>query len=177
MWKPSRRRIKARSTISLGFSGLVEAVAAVDIITRQKLETRNRIALILLDSNFEIALKEFVVHRTDLFPPQKYPDGAIQTMFGSVFASSKRFLKKFKSQKALDKAKHYYALRNKLILNVRPVGITDADVNNYRSTIEEILTILFGLGIFRKRETAPLNSGVLQLLRAGVPRRDRGKVF
>ena len=50
-------------------------------------------------------------------------------------------------QKLLHKAKHYYALRNKLhVIHERAtVGITDADVDNYRSTIEQILTILFGL--------------------------------
>lgn len=34
-----------------------------DLIGRQKFETKNRTALILLDSNFEIALKEFIVNR------------------------------------------------------------------------------------------------------------------
>ena len=47
--------------------------------------------------------------------------------------------------KLIEKAKHYYELRNKLIHERATVGITDADVENYRSTIEEILTILFGL--------------------------------
>jgi hypothetical protein len=51
--------------------GLVESMAAVDVITRQGFDTKNRIALILLDSNFEIALKEFIVSRTDLFPAHK----------------------------------------------------------------------------------------------------------
>lgn len=38
--------------------GLVEAFAAIEIVSRQKLQTKSRIALILLDSSFEIALKE-----------------------------------------------------------------------------------------------------------------------
>ena len=37
--------------------GLVESVAALDVVMRQRFQTGNRIALILLDSNFEIALK------------------------------------------------------------------------------------------------------------------------
>src|SRR5690606_6075206 len=40
--------------------GLVESIAAIDILGRQKLETRSRIALLLLDSTFEISLKEFI---------------------------------------------------------------------------------------------------------------------
>jgi hypothetical protein len=61
--------------------GLVEAMGAVDVIERQKFETKNRIALILLDSNFEIALKEFIVHRHDLFPPINFGDAALQKLF------------------------------------------------------------------------------------------------
>jgi len=126
--------------------GLVEAVAAVDIISRQKLQTRNRIALILLDSNFEIALKEFVVHMTRLFPPQNFNDAAIQKMFEKRHRVIEAVSQKIQiPQKLLDKAKHYYGLRNKLVHERATVGITDADVDNYRSTIEQILTILFGL--------------------------------
>jgi hypothetical protein len=45
----------------------------LEIVQKQKFDTKNRIALILLDSNFEIALKEFIVHRPDLFPPHVCP--------------------------------------------------------------------------------------------------------
>lgn len=45
----------------------------------------------------------------------------------------------------LSKAQHYYGLRNKLIHERATVGITDSDVDNYRATIEEILTVLFNL--------------------------------
>lgn len=108
--------------------GLVEAMAAIDIIGRQKLETKNRIALILLDSNFEIALKEFVVHRSDLFPPKQFD---IQQMFERrhqvVNAVSKQITL---PQELLDKAKHYYELRNKLIHERATVSVTDSDVDN-----------------------------------------------
>lgn len=148
--KPHFENLKAKNKTQIHDQpwtlGLVEAIAAVDIITRQKLETQNRIALILLDSNFEIALKEFVVHRTDLFPPQKFPDGVIQTMFEKRFRVIEAVALKITiPKKLLDKAKHYYGLRNKLIHERATVGITGSDVDNYRSTIEEILTILFGL--------------------------------
>ncbi len=45
----------------------------------------------------------------------------------------------------LDKVRHYYGLRNKLIHERATVGITDNDVANYRTTIEEVLSILFKL--------------------------------
>lgn len=128
--------------------GLVEAVAAVTILSRQKLETKNRIALILLDSNFEIALKEFIVHRSDLFPPKTYTDSRIKELFETRHrvideVSSKIDIPK----KLLDKAKHYYVLRNKLIHERATVGITDSDVEYYDDTIREILQILFGLDL------------------------------
>lgn len=126
--------------------GLVEAVAAVDIIARQKLATKNRIALILLDSNFEIALKEFIVHRKDLFPPKDFSDATIREIFDKRHKAIAAVSGKVEiPRKLLAKAEHYYNLRNKLIHERATVGITDVDVENYRSVIEEALTIFFNL--------------------------------
>jgi hypothetical protein len=121
-------------------------MAAVDIIERQRLETRNRIALVILDSNFEIALKEFIVHRDDLFPPHIYDDARIQSLFKNRPQVVREVTSKVTIPKELlDKARHYYGLRNKLIHERATVGITDADVTTYRSTVEKILNILFKL--------------------------------
>lgn len=126
--------------------GLVEAVAAVEIIVRQKLETKNRIALILLDSNFEIALKEFVVHRIDHFPPKQFTNAFIQTLFEDRRKVVAEVSRKVQIPKTLlAKVSHYYSLRNKLIHERATVDITNRDVEIYRDTIEQILTILFGL--------------------------------
>ena len=148
--KPRAEQLKSRNRARIDEQpwtlGLVEAMAAVDIVSRQHLETRNRIALILLDSNFEIALKEFIVHRSDLFPSHKYDDAHI----GAIFKNRSNVIKEV-SQKAnipkkdLDKARHYYGLRNKLIHERATAEVTDADVKTYRSTIEKVMKILFGL--------------------------------
>ncbi len=148
--KPRAEKLKARNKKQLRDKpwtlGLIEAVAAVDIITRQRLETRNRIALILLDSNFEIALKEFIVHRHDLFPPKQYNDTAIQKLFERRHQVIDAITQKVTiPAKLIDKSRHYYALRNKLIHERATVDIADSDVENYRSTIEKILELLFGL--------------------------------
>lgn len=126
--------------------GLVEAISAVEVIRRQRFDTGNRIALILLDSNFEIALKEFIVHRADLFPPRTYNDAYI----GNLFKNRTSVLNEVKAKITLPvphltKATHYYAMRNKLIHERATVGITDADVQTYRVTIEAILKLLFDL--------------------------------
>jgi len=126
--------------------GLVEGLAAVDVIQRQRLQTRNRIALILLDSNFEIALKEFIVHRPDLFPPTVYTDGKIQQLFRKRQDVVDEVTKKFPiPSRLLTTAGHYYLSRNKLIHERATVDVTEEDVDNYRSTIQEVLKILFGL--------------------------------
>lgn len=148
--KPRVEQLKSRNKNQIRDQpwtlGLVEAMGAVEIITRQRLETKNRIALILLDSNFEIALKEFVVHRNDHFPPQQFDDARIRQLFAKrreVIAAVSQ--KVTIPQPLLDKAQHYYNVRNKIIHERATVDITDSDVDNYRSTIEQILTILFKL--------------------------------
>jgi len=126
--------------------GLLEAIAAVDILARQRLDTRNRIALILLDSNFEIGLKEFIVHRADLYPPKQYPDARIRHIFESRAEVIKEVTAHVKIPQAfLDKASHYYALRNKLIHERATVNITDAEVDDYRATVQHVLKLLFKL--------------------------------
>jgi hypothetical protein len=126
--------------------GLVEAIAAVGIVVRQRLETRNRIALLLLDSSFEIALKEFITHRDDLFPARTYTDAHL----AGLFARRSNVLQAVTAQiqippVLLKKAEHYYRVRNKLVHERATVDVTEADINNYKATVEKILKILFGL--------------------------------
>jgi hypothetical protein len=126
--------------------GLIEAMDAVEVITRQRYETGNRIALILLDSNFEISLKEFIAHREDLFPKSQFGKAVIQ----QLFENRSRVITAVVGKVAIPgplliKAKHFYEIRNKLIHERATVEPTDADIKNYRTTIERILKILFRL--------------------------------
>ena len=126
--------------------GLVEAIAAVDIITRQKLQTRNRIALMLLDSNFEIALKEFIVHRTDLFHPTVYTEGKLKQLFKNRDDVLQDLVGKVPlDPQLLKRAKHFYATRNKLIHERATIMIPDQDIDNYRAVVESVLNTLFQL--------------------------------
>jgi hypothetical protein len=150
--KPRAEKLKSRNKTQIKNQpwtlGLVEAMAAVEIISRQKLETKNRTALILLDSNFEIALKEYIVHRTDLFPASQFGDAAITKLFKSrTDVISTVTSKTAIPQKLLDKASHYYGLRNKLIHERATVGIADSDIENYRATVAAILKLLFKLHV------------------------------
>jgi Histidine kinase-, DNA gyrase B-, and HSP90-like ATPase len=127
--------------------GLVEAIAATDVILKQRFDTKNRIALILLDSSFEIALKEFIVHRQDLFPPATYTDAYIANLFRNrtnVVNAVKQAVPSI-PQVHIDKARHFYLMRNKIVHERASVGVTDNDVASYRETVEAVLQVLFNL--------------------------------
>ena len=129
--------------------GLIEAIAAVDVVRRQPFQTKNRHALILLDSTFEIALKEFIVHRTDLFPPQQFGEKQLIELFGN----RREVIKVLKTHvpsinpNLLERAQHYYNLRNKLIHERATVDVLDFDIRNYRSVMQQVLQLLFGLDV------------------------------
>jgi len=126
--------------------GLIEAMGLVDLIERQKYETKNRAALILLDSNFEIALKEFIVNRKDLFPPHKWGNVQLITLFNSRSNVINEVQKhaKFPTE-VLGKINFYYSLRNSFIHQRASVSVTDGQLADYRRTIERVLKKLFGV--------------------------------
>lgn len=122
--------------------GLVEAIAAVDLIRRQKFQTKNRIALLLLDSSFEIALKEFIVHT------EGFDLGG--RSYEQVFSRRESVIKVIQQQQTIDrvtlrKIRHYYDKRNKLVHEEATQDPTDEDVANYEETVQEILTQLFNI--------------------------------
>lgn len=127
--------------------GLVDAMIIVDALARVKVETRNRAALILLDSNFEIALKEYIVTNKKSFSPQSYTDKQIKGILGqrtTVIKEVQAKVPKFSPSMAT-KAEFYYGLRNKLIHERTTVPINDRQIEDYRKLIETLLKILFGL--------------------------------
>lgn len=127
--------------------GLVDAMVMVDALSRVKVETRNRAALILLDSNFEIALKEYIVTNKKAFPPQAYPNKQIKGILSqrtTVIREVQAKVPKFTDAMAT-KADFYYGLRNQLIHERTTVPINDRQIEDYRKLIENILKLLFGL--------------------------------
>lgn len=148
--KPRAEHYKAKNEVVLERNpwtlGLVESLAMVDVTERQRFETKNRISLILLDSTLEIALKEFIVHRQDLFPLPEYNSAGIQKLFAQRHLVTAAILKKMPVLKPqLDAANHYYTLRNKLIHERATVDVTNSDIKNYRRTVERVLNSLFDL--------------------------------
>lgn len=127
-------------------TGLVEAFDAIDIIERQNLDTKNRFALILLDSNFEIALKEFIVNRPKLFPPYEFTNAKISALFEKRTEVIKLVRTKVAiPDELIDKANYYYNVRNTLTHQRATVNPTDGDIRGYRGVVQQLLSILFDL--------------------------------
>jgi hypothetical protein len=148
--KPRTERYKANNRVQIQNMpwtlGLVESLAMVDVVERQRFQTKNRISLILLDSTFEIALKEFIVHRNDLFPPAQYNDAEIARLFSRRHQVTTAILEKRPALRPLvETANHYNMMRNKLIHERATVDVTDSDIKNYRMTVERLLNSLFDL--------------------------------
>ena len=119
----------------------------VDAVKRVKVETRNRAALILLDSNFEIALTEFIVTNKVAFPPKAYGDKQIKAILGQRTTLIREVQGKVAglTSAMVTKAEFYYGLRNKLIHERTTVPISDREVEDYRQLVEGVLKLLFGL--------------------------------
>jgi hypothetical protein len=126
--------------------GLVEAIDAIDILERSPLETKNRISLILLDSNFEIALKEFIVHRKDLFPAREFTDSRLTSLFKNRTDVIKTVRDKVRiPDELINLANHYYEMRNKLTHERATVDVLPDDIRKYRAVVEGVLHTLFDL--------------------------------
>jgi len=122
--------------------GLYEGVIAADLITKQRLEQKNRIALIVLDSTLEIAFKEYLVNESGT----TYNDAKLLSIFNnrlSVHDEVKRYVR-IKAE-TWKKIEHYYRLRCKLVHERVTVGINDDQVRDFREVVETVLGKLYKL--------------------------------
>jgi len=124
--------------------GLYEGVIAADIIVNHKrLEQKNRIALIVLDSTLEIAFKEYLVNESGT----TYSNSRLLSMFGDRTQVHNEIKKHKKSISAATWGKivYYYNLRCKLVHEKATVGVHDDDIKDFRTVVEAILKKLFKL--------------------------------
>lgn len=122
--------------------GLYEGIIAADLISKQHLEQRNRIAFIVLDSTLEIAFKEYLVNESGGI----YSDAKLLSIFSrrtSVYDEIKRYVDiKADIWKKID---HYYHLRCKFVHERATVGINDSQIDDFRQVVEGILAKLYKL--------------------------------
>lgn len=123
-------------------TGLYESLISVDWVLKQKLEQRNRIALLLLDSTLEIAFKEFLVNESGKF----YPDQQLPKLFAKrhlvhqeVEANSSI------SQAMWKKIKFFYQMRCQLIHQRATVAISDTQIDVFREVAQYVMKKLFAV--------------------------------
>jgi histidine kinase/DNA gyrase B/HSP90-like ATPase len=126
--------------------GLYEAIILGDNLINSNFESKNRFALIILDSTLEIAMKEYLVHVV-----------AKKTVIGSsrlitmlqnrtqVEAEVKNYLGSKVPQTDWVLIDHYYKMRCNLIHQVSTADVKDSDIEKHRAVVEKVLGILFKL--------------------------------
>lgn len=120
--------------------GAVEADIAVEVIQKQRLDQKNRLALILLDSSLEIAFKDFLVNESG----HHYNDAELVSLFSARHRVESE-VKKYISieDHVWSKLKFYYGLRCKLVHERSSVGIGDSDIDEFRAIVQAVLSKLF----------------------------------
>ena len=123
--------------------GIFETIIAVDLLFKQKLEQKNRICLILLDSILEIAFKEYLVNDSGI----QYSDQHLQQIFSQRTQVQLEVSKSKKNISFTDwkKIDYYYKMRCKLVHERASVQISDYQVEDYREIVEDVLRELFAL--------------------------------
>jgi hypothetical protein len=124
--------------------GLYESIAAVELILKQKFEQRNRIAIVLLDSTLEIALKDYLVNESGRYYTSETLTELFQRSRHHVQSEVKQYAKGI-DEATWKKISFYNNMRNRLIHERAGAGISDREVRDYLVTVEEVLGQLFGL--------------------------------
>ena len=123
--------------------GLYEGIIGAHTLRYQKkLTTKNRQALILIDSAVEIAMKDFLVHESGHY----YTDDEL----AKIMKSRHQVVTEVKKYKAFStdlwkKLSWFYALRCKLVHERATAEISDAHIDDFTSVAETILHELHGL--------------------------------
>lgn len=122
--------------------GLYEGIIAVNTIFKQKLEEKNRICLILLDSILEIAFKEYLVNESG----HRYSDRSLLNLFANRTTVQEE-VKNYVNirDKTWAKVDFYYRIRCKLIHERATVSISDKQIEDFCRVVQKILKKLFKL--------------------------------
>lgn len=122
--------------------GLYEGIIAADLIAKQRLEQRNRIALIVLDSTLEIGFKEYLVNESGT----AYSDKRLLEIFANrslVHNEVKKYVAL--SEQTWKKIEYYYRLRCKLVHEKTTVAIGDDPLQDFREVVEKVLGKMYKL--------------------------------
>ncbi|ASU34245.1 ATP-binding protein [Mucilaginibacter xinganensis] len=123
-------------------TGLYETVIAVEEIGKLKLEQKNRISMLTLDSMLEIAFKEYLINDSGT----SYSATRLENIMKNrtdVHAEVKNTVSFTQTQ--WKKIEYYYKLRSELVHKRATVTVSDSELATFRKVVEVVLKKLFGL--------------------------------
>lgn len=124
-------------------TGLYEGIIAADFIAKQSLEQKNRFALIMLDSTFEIALKEYLGN--EVSPAIGIPKlQNILTNRANVVSEVTNRVSQIKKSD-WQKINYYYTMRCNLIHQKATTSVSNEEVEDYKKLITKFLGVLFSI--------------------------------
>lgn len=132
--------------------GVIDSLGFVDLIFKTRAGTKNRAALILTDSNFEIALKEYIVHEPEAFPPRQFTDSKI----AELLADRRKLLRAVEDRTSaipkgnIDVCLHYADLKSRLATSRVTPAVSDQEITEYRAVTDMILRTLLKVRITRR---------------------------
>lgn len=122
-------------------TGLIDGAVAAKAVRKLNLESRNRLALIILDSTFEIAMKEYLVNDSG----HHYTDPELVKLFQRRHDVQLEFSKYVNfDPPTWGKLNYYYNLRCKLIHERVSIEIRDEDVDKFGRLVENCLRKMYG---------------------------------
>lgn len=125
--------------------GITDAIVLVNYIQKQKVHTKSRASLILLDANLEIAFKEYLVNDSG----KHYSDGDLAKMFKQRHLVENEIKTHIPSGAISTddwkKIRYYYDLRCKFIHQRATATVTEDDLADYQKVVNKVLKVLFNL--------------------------------
>lgn len=121
--------------------GLYEGILAFVVVEKQmRLEQRNRILLIILDSTLEIAFKEYLANEI----PNPLGDEKLSQLFNNrqtVHAEMEKYV--LPGDQIWTRIKYFYRLRCDLIHKRANAGLSDETIESFRKDVIKILSKAF----------------------------------
>lgn len=122
--------------------GLHEAIGIIDKVKKLNIDSRSRIAVIILDSTLEISFKNYLVYDSGKY----YSDDDLKKIFNSrhsVHNEIKRY-SDFKDSIDWNKIEYYYKIRNSFVHSRADMIVNDDCVDEFESIVQGTITLLFG---------------------------------
>ncbi|WP_422350803.1 hypothetical protein [Flagellimonas sp.] len=141
-----KKQNKEVATTKPWTKGYYESIIAVEEISKLKIEQRNRIVMLLLDSTLEIAFKDYLINESG----NRYNANKLATLMSNRVDVHTEVAKNIRVKNGTwQKVNYYYNLRCELVHKRIAVTISDNDARSFRELVEYLLKKMFNLNFKR----------------------------